>query len=147
MPTALGLKMIELLPAHAVAVWHACNLAPQDPDEDAVQCWERRTWEPIRELAEKATNIVDIAIAQRIWHGDGGDIDEELTDRLVDTLLKAAHVKAASCSQEAMWKKNGWHRRTPSLEERRAALAQIPAAEIEEFRRERAEALRSVIRD
>jgi hypothetical protein len=147
-PTELGRALIELLPAHAVAVWHGCHCAPDDPDEDAICCWERRTWKPISELSREARNIVDIAIAHRIgrageedpsWDSKYGLDSDVLADRFVTIVLKAAGVSERLCSVKAMWDENGWHHHTPPIEERRAALAQIPDAELEGFRRELAE--------
>ena len=158
-PTEIGWEMIRLLPAHAVAVWHTVSLGIDDPDSLEIECWERRTWTPIVELANKATNIVDLAIANRIWRcgeatlerddpldGSVGDPLEALADRLTAAVLAAAGIPERACWQGALWEANGWYDREPTPAERREALAReaIPDAEIEAYWSERADLSRLI---
>jgi hypothetical protein len=151
-PTEIGREMLRLLPAHAEATWHGCYCEFRDPDEAVIECWERRTWTPIMELAEKATNIVDLAIGHRIWRGtdamfEDDELEVVIVDRLTAAVLAAAGIPAAACRQGPIWEKNGWGLgRGPTLDERHEALARqaIPDAEIEAYCLERADLSRLI---
>jgi hypothetical protein len=98
--------------------------------------------------ASNASNIVDLAIANRIWRGGDATLDDPvgdpldlLADRLAAAVLAAAGIPEKACWQEALWGENGWYDREPTPAERREALAReaIPDAEIEAYCRERGE--------
>jgi hypothetical protein len=147
-PTELGHEMIELLPAHAVSTWHDGYLEADDPDANDIEALHDATWEPIKQRALQATNIVDLAIAYRI--AADGDTPQDMIDRckhrreevperhevmqmmepsaflayeLASTVLRLADFPEHKCSLAALWHRNGWNGRKPTKTERREALA------------------------
>ena len=124
-PTELGLEMLRrLIPAHAEACWHASYW--DGPEEEAVTAWDKRTFEAIRELALRTTNVVDMAIAHRVWlTGPEGEYhgNEALAVRMTAAVLALAGISEEKCSLEAYWRAQGWADREPTAEERGEALA------------------------
>ena len=113
-PTELGLEMLRLMPAHAEAVWHN-SCCTGGPDEAALLDWEDQTWEAIAERAERATNVVDQAIAHGIWLGVWDDeyhAAEALAVRMAAAVLVLAGIALDDCSVDACIKKH-WGEREP----------------------------------
>ena len=118
-PTEVGLAMLRLMPEHAEAVWHGSfyegKRRPHEKlgaVEQAAADWEDRTWDAMKELAVKATNIVNLAIAHRWWrNSEAGDAEgdwqeywtepEALADRLVSRVLALAGIPAEVCTVQA----------------------------------------------
>ena len=120
-PTELGREMLRLFPAFAEACWFGIH--SYDADDPTVDAWEKRTRAPLDELADKATNVIDLAIAHCIFH-ECDHFDDESPNKLTEAVLALAGIALEACSVSACIKKR-WGEREPTEAETREALARV----------------------